>query len=71
MRQITLSVWSTQWLHQLASDVPFVACFINLPSTLSYYLDLANCLPESALWYLKVLCICLCFVSAITCHSFD
>ena len=28
--------------HQLATDVPFIACVINLPRTFSHYLELSN-----------------------------
>ena len=36
------SIRSTWSLHQLATDVPFVACDINLPCTFTQYLDLSN-----------------------------
>ena len=36
----TYSIWSTWQLHQLGTDVPFIAYVINLPSTFTYYLDL-------------------------------
>ena len=29
-------------LHQLATDVPFIACVINLPCTFTHYLELSN-----------------------------
>ena len=29
-------------LHRLATDVPFIACVINSPSTFTYHLDLSN-----------------------------
>ena len=36
------SIRSTWWLHQLATDVPFIACVINLPFTFTQYLDFSN-----------------------------
>ena len=36
------SIRSTWWLHRLATDVPFIACVINLPCTFTYYLELSN-----------------------------
>ena len=36
------SIRSTWWLHQSATDVPFIAGAINLPCTFTYYLDLSN-----------------------------
>ena len=36
------SIQSTWWLHQLATDVPFIACVINLPCTFNYYLDMSS-----------------------------
>ena len=36
------SIWSTLWLHWLATNVPFIACIINLPYTFTHYLDLSN-----------------------------
>ena len=36
------SIRSTWWLHQLATEVPFIACVINLPWTFTQYLDLSN-----------------------------
>ena len=29
-------------LHQLATDVPFIACVINLPCTFNHYLDMPS-----------------------------
>ena len=34
------SIQSTWWLHWLATDVPFIACVINLPCTFNCYLDM-------------------------------
>ena len=34
------SIRSTWWLHRLATDVPFIACVINLPCTFTHYLEL-------------------------------
>ena len=36
------SIWSTWGLHRLATDVPFIACVINSPSTFTCYLELSN-----------------------------
>ena len=36
------SIQSTWWLHWLATDVPFIACVINLPCTFTHYLELSN-----------------------------
>ena len=36
------SIQSTWWLHRLATDVPFIACVINLPCTFTHYLELMN-----------------------------
>ena len=36
------SIWSTWWLHRLATDVPFIAFVINLPYTFTHYLELSN-----------------------------
>ena len=36
------SIWSTWRLHRLATDVPFIACVINLPCNFTQYLDLSN-----------------------------
>ena len=33
---------STLWLHRLATDVPFIACVINLPCTFNHYLDMSS-----------------------------
>ena len=51
------SIQSTWWLHRLATDVPFIACVINLPSTFDYYLDLSNFIfiLQSGLSYFTVL----------------
>ena len=38
----TYSTQSTWWLHQLATDVPFIACVINWPCTFTYSSDLSN-----------------------------
>ena len=68
------SIWSTWCLHRLATDVPFIACVIDSPSTFTYYLDISNFILESGLSYFKVLTICLLlvyFVGAAGCHCFD
>ena len=36
------SIRSTWSLHQLATDVPFIVCVINLPCTFTHYLELSN-----------------------------
>ena len=36
------SIRSTWWLHRLATDVPFIACVINLPCTFNRYLDMSS-----------------------------
>ena len=36
------SIPSTWWLDQLATDVPFIACVINLPCIFTHYLELSN-----------------------------
>ena len=36
------SIQTTWWLHQLATNVPFIACVINLPCTFTYYLEWSN-----------------------------
>ena len=36
------SIWSTWWLHRLATDVPFIACVINLLCTFNHYLDMSS-----------------------------
>ena len=36
------SIRSTWWLHRLATDVPFIACVINLPCTFNHYLDMSS-----------------------------
>ena len=36
------SIWSTWQLHQLPTDVPFIACVINLPCMFTDYLELSN-----------------------------
>ena len=52
---INFSIWSTWWLHRgLATDVPFIACVINSPSTFTYHLDLSNFILESGLSYFRV-----------------
>ena len=38
----TYSIRSTLWLHQLATNVPFIAYVINLLCSLTQYLDLSN-----------------------------
>ena len=38
----TYSIWSTWGLHQLATDVAFIAYVINLPCTFTHYLELSN-----------------------------
>ena len=61
-------------MHRLATDVPFIACVINLPCTFTYYLDLSNFILEYGLSCFRVLTICLLlvyFVSAAVCHCFD
>ena len=35
-------IQSTWLLHQLATDVPFTACVINLPCTFTHCLELSN-----------------------------
>ena len=47
------SIRSTWLLHRLATDVPFIACVVNSPSTFTYYLDLSNFVSESGLSYFK------------------
>ena len=32
----------TWWLLQLATDVPFITCVINSPSTFTYFFHLSN-----------------------------
>ena len=39
------SIWSTWWLHRLATDVPFIAGVINLPFFpffFAHYLELSS-----------------------------
>ena len=36
------SIQSTWWLHRLATDVPFIACVINLPCTFNRHLDMLS-----------------------------
>ena len=36
------SIRSTWWLHRLATNVPFIACVINLPCTFNHYLDMSS-----------------------------
>ena len=36
------SIRSTWWLHRSATDVPFMACVINLPCTFNHYLDMSS-----------------------------
>ena len=36
------SIRSTWWLHRLATDVPVIACVINLPCIFTHYLELSN-----------------------------
>ena len=36
------SIWSTWLLHLLTTNVPFIACVINLPCTFTHYLELSN-----------------------------
>ena len=36
------SIRSAWWLHRLATDVPFIACVINLPFTFNHYLDMSS-----------------------------
>ena len=36
------SIWSTWLLHRLATDVPFIACVINLLCTFNRYLDMSS-----------------------------
>ena len=36
------SIWSIWWLHQLATDVPFIAYVINLPCTFTHNLELSK-----------------------------
>ena len=66
-------IWSTWWLHRLATDAPFIGCVINWPSTFTFHLDLLNCLQEFRLSYFRLLAICLLlvyFVSAAVWHCF-
>ena len=68
------SIWSTWWLHRLATDVPFIACVINSPCTFTYQLDTLNFILESGSSYFRASTICLLlvyFVSAAGCHCFD
>ena len=63
-------------MHRLATDVPFIACVINLSSTFTQYLDLSNfCfILRYGLSYFRILAICLLlvyFVSPAGCHCFD
>ena len=61
-------------ITSLATDVPFIGCDINSPSTFTYYLNLSNFILESGLSYFRILTICLLlvyFVSAAGCHCFD
>ena len=49
-----------------ATNVPLIACVINLLRTFAYYLDVLNVLLECGLSYFRALLICLllvCFVS--------
>ena len=67
------SIQSTWRLHQLATDVPFIACAIDSPCTFTCYLALSNFISESGLSYFRVLTICLLlvyFVSAAERHFF-
>ena len=36
------SIQSTWSLHRLATNVPFIACVINLPCTFNCYLDMSS-----------------------------
>ena len=36
------SIRCTWGLHRLATDVPFIACVINLPCIFAHYLELSN-----------------------------
>ena len=68
------SIWSTWYLHRLATDVPYIACVINSPCTFACCLDLSGFILWSGLLCLKVLIICLLlvyFVSAAGCRFFD
>ena len=38
----TYSIRNTWLLHRLATDVPFIACVINLPCIFTHYLELSN-----------------------------
>ena len=62
MHEADQSTWS---LHRLATNVPLIACVINLPCAFTQYLDLS---------YFSILTICLLLleiVSTAGCHCFD
>ena len=70
------SIWSTWRLHRLATNVPFIACVINLPCTFNHYLDMSSLQFCFMIWIVdfRILTICLLlvyFVSAAGCHCFD
>ena len=44
------SIWSTWWLHRLATKVPFIAYVINLPCTFTHYLELSNVQFYFTIW---------------------
>ena len=50
----TYSNWSTWWLHQLGTNVPFMACIINLLSTFTHYLELSD------FWFYFIIWIVIC-----------
>ena len=62
------SIWSTWWLHRLASDLPFIAYVINLPYTFTHYLELPNfqVFLWSGLLYFRILTICLLLVYSVS-----
>ena len=70
------SIQSTWWLHRLATDVPFIACVINLPWLLpiTWNCRMFGFILWSELSYVRVLTICLLlvyFAIAAGCHCFD
>ena len=48
------SIQSTWWLHQLATDVPFIACVINLSCFFTHYLELLGSWFYFMIW--NVIC---------------
>ena len=45
-------VQSTWVLHRLATDVPFIACVINLPCTFTHYMELSGFWFYFMIWIL-------------------